>query len=82
MLVHTFNPSTQEAEADGSLSSRSAGSTEQVPGQPWLHRETLSPKTKKKNKKKQQKKKEDITWTDVTGGCAEHLLLSLSKVII
>ena len=39
-------------------------------------------KKKKKQKKTTKKKKEDITWTDVTGGCAEHLLLSLSKVII
>ena len=82
VVAHAFNPSTWEAEAGGFPSSRPAWSTKWVPGQPWLHRETLSPKTKKKNKKKQQKKKEDITWTDVTGGCAEHLLLSLSKVII
>uniref|UniRef100_A0ABK0LLZ5 Protein archease n=1 Tax=Rattus norvegicus TaxID=10116 RepID=A0ABK0LLZ5_RAT len=38
----TFNPSTQEAEAGGSLSLRLAWSTERVPAQPGLHRETLS----------------------------------------
>ena len=33
MVAHAFNPSTWEAEADGSLSLRPAWSTEQVPGQ-------------------------------------------------
>jgi hypothetical protein len=37
-----FNPSTQEAEAGGFLSSRPAWSTKWVPGQPGLYRETLS----------------------------------------
>ena len=48
-VVHAFNPSTQEAEAGGSLSLRPIWSTEQ-PGQPGLLRETLSQKTKKQNK--------------------------------
>jgi hypothetical protein len=43
----TFNPSTQEAKAGGSLSSRPAWSTEWVLGQPGLHRK----KTKKEKKK-------------------------------
>ena len=47
LLVHTFNPSTWEAEACRFLSSRPAWSTEWVPGQPGLQRETLSWKTKK-----------------------------------
>ena len=43
VVAHAFNPSTQEAEAGGSLSSRPAWSTEQVPGQSGLlHRENLS----------------------------------------
>jgi hypothetical protein len=50
MVAHTFNPSTWEAEAGRSLSSRPAWSTKWVPGQPGLHRETLSRKTKKKKK--------------------------------
>jgi hypothetical protein len=37
------------------LSSRLAWSTEQVPGQPELHRETQSPKTKINNKIKLKK---------------------------
>jgi hypothetical protein len=49
---HTFDPSTWEAEAGGFLSSRLVWSTEWVPGQPGLYRETLSWKTKKKKKKK------------------------------
>jgi hypothetical protein len=46
VVAHAFNPSTREAEAGGFLSSRPAWSTEWVPGQPGLHRETLSWKTK------------------------------------
>jgi hypothetical protein len=48
VVAHAFNPGTREAEAGGFLSSRPAWSTEWVPGQPGLHRETLE---KKKNKK-------------------------------
>ena len=44
--AHDFNPSIQEADAGGSLSSGLAWSTEQVPGQPGLHRETLSQENK------------------------------------
>ena len=36
MVALTFNPSTQEAEAGRSLSSRPAWSAEQVPGQPGI----------------------------------------------
>jgi len=56
MVVHTFNPSTQEAEAGRFLSSRPAWPTKWVPGQPGLYRETLYRKTKKKKKKKKEKK--------------------------
>jgi hypothetical protein len=42
MVVHAFDPSTQEAEAGGFLSLRPAWSTKWVPGQPGLYRETLS----------------------------------------
>jgi hypothetical protein len=51
VLAHAFNPSTQEAEAGGFLSSRPAWSTKWVPGQPGLYRETLSRKTKNKKQK-------------------------------
>jgi hypothetical protein len=51
-VAHAFNPSTWEAEAGGFLSSRPAWSTEWVPGQPELHRETLSQKNQKKKKNK------------------------------
>jgi hypothetical protein len=46
VAAHTFNPSTWKAEAGGFLSSKPAWSTKRVPGQPGLHRETLSQKTK------------------------------------
>jgi hypothetical protein len=56
MVAHAFNPSTWEAEAGRFLSSRPAWSTERVPGQPGLHRETLPRKNKtKQNKTKQNK---------------------------
>jgi hypothetical protein len=42
VVAHAFNPSTWEAEAGRFLSSRSAWSIKWVPGQPGLHRETLS----------------------------------------
>jgi hypothetical protein len=51
VVMHAFNPSTREAEAGEFLSSRPAWSTERVPGQPELYRETLSPKTRKSQKK-------------------------------
>jgi hypothetical protein len=54
-MVHAFNPSIWEAETDGFLSSRQAWSTELVPGQPRLHRETMS---QKQNKTKQNKTKQ------------------------
>ena len=41
-VAHAFNHSTREAETGGFLSSRPTWSTEWVPGQPGLHRETLS----------------------------------------
>jgi hypothetical protein len=52
MVAHAFNPSTLEAEAGGFLSLRPAWSTEWVPEQPELHRETLS--QTKQNKQKQE----------------------------
>jgi hypothetical protein len=42
VVAHAFNPSTWEAEAGRFLSLRPTWSTEWVPGQPGLHRETLS----------------------------------------
>ena len=48
VVVHTFNPSTQEAEAGRFLSLRPAWSTQQVPRQPELYIETLSLKKRRK----------------------------------
>jgi hypothetical protein len=59
VVAHTFNHSTWEAEAGGSLSSRQAWSTKQDQEQPGLHRETLS---QKKKKKKEKKKKRNSTF--------------------
>jgi hypothetical protein len=49
-VAHSFSPSTREAEAGGFLSLRPTWSTKWVPGQPGLHRETLSRKKKKKKR--------------------------------
>jgi hypothetical protein len=46
IMCWVVNPSTKEAEVGRSLSSRPAWSTEWVPGQLGLHRETLSWKKK------------------------------------
>jgi hypothetical protein len=57
--MHSFNPSTQEAEAGGSLSLKPAWFKECIPGQPGLQKETV---LKNKNKKKEGKK--EVTKTD------------------
>ena len=49
VVVHAFNPSTWEAEEGVFLSLRSAWTTEWVPGQPGLHRETMSQNKTKQN---------------------------------
>jgi hypothetical protein len=46
-MVCDFNPNTQKAETDRSLSSRPTWSTEWVPGQPGLHREIPSQEKRK-----------------------------------
>jgi hypothetical protein len=48
--VHTFNPSTCEAEAGGFLSLRPTG-------HPGLHRETLLKKKKERKEKKRKEKR-------------------------
>jgi hypothetical protein len=58
MVTYTFNPSTgRQRQTD--LGLRLAWSTERVPGQPGLHKETLSqkPKTKPNQTKNKTKKK-------------------------
>jgi hypothetical protein len=45
LVAHAFDPSWWEAEASGSLSSKSTGA---VLGWPRLHRETLSQKKERK----------------------------------
>ena len=66
MVAHTFNASTQEAEAGGFLSLRPACSTELVSGQPELYRKTLSRKKNKERKKETKKRifssKEKAWW--------------------
>jgi hypothetical protein len=53
--MHAFNASSQEAEAGRPHSLRTACSTQQVPGQPELDRETLSLKPRKRKGGKKEK---------------------------
>jgi hypothetical protein len=64
VVVHTFNPSAREAEAGRFLSSRPAWSTKWVPGQPGLHRETLSrtPRNPSPKEKKKERKGHSSFW--------------------
>jgi hypothetical protein len=64
VVVQAFNPSTREAEAGRSLSSRPAWPTELVPGQPGLQRNSVS--KKKKNKKKQNKQKTPLSRRQIS----------------
>jgi hypothetical protein len=78
VVAHVFNLSTWEAEAGGFLSSRPAWSTKWVPGQPGLHRETLSQKTKKEKKKQNKTKKQaDVKTHD--GASAGSLCFHLAS---
>jgi hypothetical protein len=53
VVSHAFNPRTRRAEGRESFElERAAWSTEAVPGQPGLPRETLTSKTKQTNKQK------------------------------
>jgi hypothetical protein len=63
VVVHAFNPSTWKAETGVFLSSKPAWSTEWVPGQPGLHRETLSRKNKPKKRH---------LWNDTQGWLLVH----------
>jgi hypothetical protein len=79
VVVHAFDPSTWVAEAGGFLSSRPAWSTELVPGQPGLHRETLSRKTKRNEKKKKNqkpKKKKKTQLSNFIAQCPKHPAIS------
>jgi hypothetical protein len=65
VVVHAFNPSTWEAEAGEFLSSRPAWSTKWDPGQPGLHRETLSQKQTNQRK---------VWWTQKRTLCSPRTL--------
>lgn len=54
VVACTFNPKTQEPEADESLSSKPAWSTEWITRQPGLHKTTMSQRQNKPNKNKEK----------------------------
>jgi hypothetical protein len=70
--MHAFSPSAQEAEAGEPLDLRTAWSTDQVPGQPELQRETLSQKPNKQTKYQCQK-----VGSTIKGKCYGSLVASL-----
>jgi hypothetical protein len=59
-VAQDFNPSTQEASADGSLWAQ-GWFTELVPERPGLYKETLSLKTQKKTKNQTTNNKTTLT---------------------
>jgi hypothetical protein len=74
MVAHTFNLSTWEAEADGSLNSRPAWATQWVPGQPkWQSQPWNTEKSLRSEGKadqasyiqRRQRESEDQTWNDI-----------------
>jgi hypothetical protein len=81
VVAHAFNPSTWEAVAGGFLSLRPAWSTEWVPGQPGLYRETLSWKTKQ-NKTKQNKTKQNKTNSSWQGSVTARIRIKKLRVYI
>jgi hypothetical protein len=76
MAAHTFNPITQGGRGKWiSVNLRPTCSTEQVPGQPRLHKETLSGITKPNhtNKQKQHHNKRSQTNQKWAGETAQLL---------
>jgi hypothetical protein len=49
VVVHDFNPRTQEVEAGRSVNLRQSWSPESFPGHPELYRETLTQKQQQKD---------------------------------
>jgi hypothetical protein len=79
VVAHAFNPSTWEAEAGGFLSSRPAWSTKCVPGQPGLHRKTLSWKNKKQKPKKGERETENLYLTSSSSSISKVSYSTLQK---
>jgi hypothetical protein len=65
-VAHTFDPSTWEAEAGEFLSSRPVWSTEWVPGQQGLYRQTLLRKQNKTKQNKTNKQKKEVFHPSAT----------------
>ena len=80
VVAHAFNLSTWEAEAGGFLSSRPAWSTEWVPGQPGIYRETLSWKTNKQTNKQTKKPFNENQGNKSFSGWTDLLLMFLQEV--
>jgi hypothetical protein len=80
VVAHAFNPSTWEAEAGGFLSSRQAWSTKWGPGQPGLHRETLS--RKKQNKQRVANSSAEVSRSIYCRRVDSSLLQQASQVLL
>jgi hypothetical protein len=66
---HTFNRSTQEAEAGGFLSSRQPGLTEFQDSQGYTEKPCLKKPKSQKAKKKKKKKKKNYSQARQSGKC-------------
>lgn len=74
--MHHLDPSTQEAEASGSLSSKPVQSS--VPGLPGLHRETLFQTKQTKNQANHTIHAEEMAqWLSSLAMLSEDLVLTL-----
>ena len=90
-VAHTFNPSTWEAELGGFPSSRSAWSTEWVPGsQGYIEKPCLERPQKKKRKKekkrkdkrKKEKEKKGLSFKDDQKAPLKETLLIQIRMLI
>lgn len=68
LVAQAFISSTQEAREGGFLSLMPTGSKERVPGQPGVHRETMSQKHHERKKVGKEKGKEGRKEGDREGG--------------
>lgn len=77
VAAHAFDPSTSEARAVGSLSSRSGWFTQQIPGQPRVQRDARLKKQNKKNLLHLRSPEIKIEGQSETKDCKDYLFIYL-----
>ena len=80
MVAHAFNPSTWEAEAREFLSSRPAWSTEWVPGQPGLYRDTLLRERARERERERVREREWERESTNTGNGYEFIKTDIKQM--